>query len=296
MDLLTTDRLILKPMTINDNAFIHELVNTNGWLEFIGNRNINSEVEATTYIQKIIDNPNTTYWIVRISENGTPVGIITFIKRGYLSHYDIGFAFLPAYTKNGFAYEATQAVLRHVIHSAEHCHILSITKANNYTAIKLLDKLGLQFDKEIEVENEKLQVYAVSADKLMINEIANSFFEVFNIKNGRQPMLNLLRNICIPEIIIINKTATTQTVYNLDLFIETRKTRLTDGTLAEFNEAETSEETRIINNIAQRYSKYEKSGVLAGKTFSQQGYKLFQFIKTNQAWKITSVIWEDCEN
>ena len=169
MDLLTTARLSIGPLTIYDNAFIHELVNTEGWLEFIGNRNVNSEVEATGYIQKIIDSPDINCRVVRIRENGVPVGIITFIKRGYLSHYDIGFAFLPAYTKNGLAYEATQAVLHNVIHSEGHYHILSITKPNNHTAIKLLKRLGLQFDNEIEVENEKLQVYSVSNEKLMKN-------------------------------------------------------------------------------------------------------------------------------
>lgn len=296
MEVLTTGRLILEPLRINDSAFIHELVNTGGWLEFIGNRNVNSEADATAYIQKIIDNADLNYWVVRLRENGVPVGIITFIKRGYLSHYDIGFAFLPAYTKNGFAYEATKAVLQNVIHSKQHYHILSITKPNNHTAINLLKKLGLQFDKEIEIENEKLQLYSVSADKLMINEIAGAFFEVFNTKYSRLPALNLLKNICIPEIIIISMPTTTYEVYSLDLFIETRKKILTDGTITEFEEKETHEETKIINNIAQRYSNYEKSGILGGKTFKRQGYKLFQFIRTSQAWKIASVSWEDCEN
>src|SRR5437867_3917202 len=108
---ITTDRLLINPLTQKDNSFILELVNTNGWLEFIRNRNINSEVEATAYIQKIIDNPSINYWVVRIKSNKVSVGIITFIKRNYLEHYDIGFAFLPAFANNGFAYEATRAVL-----------------------------------------------------------------------------------------------------------------------------------------------------------------------------------------
>lgn len=295
MEVLTTGRLKLEPLRINDSAFIHELVNTGGWLEFIGNRNVNSETDATAYIHKIIGNADLTYWVVRIRENGMPVGIITFIKRGYLSHYDIGFAFLPAYTKNGFAYEATKAVLHNVIHSKEHYHILSITKPNNHSAIKLLNKLGLQFDREIEVENEKLELYSVSTDKLVINEIASSFFEVFTTKYKRLPVLSLLKNICIPEIIFISRLAATHTAYRLDLFIETREKILTDGTITEFEEKETHEETKIINHLAQRYSNYEKSGVLGGKTFKQQGQKFFQFIKTGETWKIASVSWEDSE-
>jgi len=40
----------------------------------------------------------------------------------------------------------------------------------------------------------------------------------------------------------------------------------------------------------------EKSGILNGKKFTQRGHKLFQFIKIDQIWKISTVIWEDNEN
>jgi hypothetical protein len=39
---------------------------------------------------------------------------------------------------------------------------------------------------------------------------------------------------------------------------------LFDGTLTEFEESETNEETKIVGNIAQRFSKYKKSGYLNG--------------------------------
>lgn len=51
---LITDRLLLENITLNDNKFIFELVNSNGWLKFIGNRNVNSTIEATAYIQKLL--------------------------------------------------------------------------------------------------------------------------------------------------------------------------------------------------------------------------------------------------
>jgi len=163
---IITERLLINPLTIDDSSFIFELVNTDGWLEFIGNRNVNSEAEAVPYVQNIIDNPNISYWIVRIKDDDLPIGAITFIKREYLAHYDIGFAFLPAFTKKGYAYEAAKAVMYNEHHSDQHSHIFGITNANNFYAIKLLKKLGLQFEKEIEVEDEKLQLYGISTDKL----------------------------------------------------------------------------------------------------------------------------------
>lgn len=161
-----TERLLIESLSFNDNKFILELVNTEGWLTFIGNRNVNSEMEATGYIQKIIDNPNTDYSVVKLKEKQTTIGIITFIKRDYLEHPDIGFAFLPGFTNNGYAYEAANAVLKNLIEINNLSHILATTIPENINSIKLLKKLGLSFENEIEVDKIKLQVYGAATVKL----------------------------------------------------------------------------------------------------------------------------------
>ncbi len=293
---LLTDRLLLENLTHNDNKFIFELVNSNGWLKFIGNRNVNSATEATAYIQKIIGSSNLNYWIVKLKNSNTAIGIITFIKRDYLEHHDIGFAFLPDFSNKGYAYEATHAVLKSVIQTHNLTYILATTIPANITSIKLLKKLGLDFEKEIVHDNLQISVYGVSIDKLQINEISKSFFELFSNTNNRKPDINLLKNICIRDIAIISKVDDKHTVYNLNSFIEPRQKMLTDGTLTEFEESEINDQTKICNNIAQRYSEYLKNGILEGKLFKKKGHKFFQFIKINEEWKISSVIWEDENN
>ena len=42
----TTDRLLLDSLTPDDTEFILELVNTAGWLRFIGDRNIRTVDDA----------------------------------------------------------------------------------------------------------------------------------------------------------------------------------------------------------------------------------------------------------
>jgi [ribosomal protein S5]-alanine N-acetyltransferase len=162
----TTDRLLIQPLTINDNAFILELVNTDGWIKFIGNRNINSAADATAYIERIISNENITYWAVQLKGTTTLIGIITFIKRDYLEHHDIGFAFLPNFSNSGYAYEAAHTVLNGLTQNNNFTHILATTIPENISSIKLLKKLGLQFDKAIKVEEEALHVYAVATEKI----------------------------------------------------------------------------------------------------------------------------------
>lgn len=163
---IVTKRLSIDLLTINDHEFIFELVNSKGWLDFIGNRNIHSKEDSITYIKKILNNQNFTYWVVRLKEDNVAIGIIFFIKRDYLKHHDIGFAFLSKFEGYGYAFEAAKEVLLKIIQQPGHPHILATTVPQNTSSIRLLKKLGLQFDEEIEVENEILHVYSITNDNL----------------------------------------------------------------------------------------------------------------------------------
>ena len=165
---MTTDRLVLEVLTTQENHFIFELVNSKGWLEFIGNRNVNNPEEAVDYIQKIIENPNVQYWVVKLKEARSSVGVVTLIKRDYLAHHDIGFAFLSQYMGHGYGFEAANKVLGYLVENANHTHILATTLPSNKSSIRLLERLGLQFDNEIEVNGGKLHVYSVAAETVPI--------------------------------------------------------------------------------------------------------------------------------
>ena len=131
------------------------------------------------------------------------------------------------------------------------------------------------------------------SDKIEINNLTEQFFNLFDNTNNKIPDWTIVQKICIPEIIIIKKTGLNEIVYNLANFIEPRKEILSDGTLTNFQEQELHEETQIIGHIAQRRSMYQKSGNLSGRLFTETGTKLFQFIKTNDGWRISSLVWED---
>ncbi len=156
---LSTNRLQLDLLTIHDADFIFALVNTKGWLEFIGDRKVHSKDDAIAYINKILSNEDIAYWVVRIKDTNTSIGLITLIKRTYLDHYDIGFAFLPEYNGHGYAYEAAQAILSMAATIPLFHPMLATLVPSNTKSIKLLHKLGLRFDKEIAVEKERLHLY-----------------------------------------------------------------------------------------------------------------------------------------
>jgi len=156
---ILTDRLTLEILKVNDYDFILAIVNSKGWIENIGDRNIHSKDEAIEYINKILWTENFIYWVVRIKKAKTPIGIISLIKRSYLDYFDIGFAFLPQYTNYGYAYEAAKAVLKMVSRLPDYKIILATTLSTNKSSINLLTKLGFRFEKENETENQKMHIY-----------------------------------------------------------------------------------------------------------------------------------------
>ncbi|MBE9597727.1 GNAT family N-acetyltransferase [Pedobacter sp. MC2016-24] len=156
-----TTRLVINKLNLADHQFIMQLVNTPEWIKFIGNRNINTAEDAKLYIQKIIDSSDVNYWVVKFKETGTPIGVVTFIKRDYLEYYDIGFAFLSEFGNKGYAFEATSAVLNCMGKSHAHPRILATTIKENINSIKLLKKLGFQFEGEIDNGKNELSLYAV---------------------------------------------------------------------------------------------------------------------------------------
>lgn len=154
----TTERLSGYLITEDDNNFILSLVNTEGWLQFIGDRNVHSEQDSAAYIERIINTSNLFYWVIKIKDNKEPVGIISFLKRSYLEHFDIGFALLPQYTGRGYAHEAAEEVLS-IAEKAGYAPVLATTIPHNISSIKLLTKLGLHFKEEINNENLTLSIY-----------------------------------------------------------------------------------------------------------------------------------------
>jgi len=158
---LTTERVTIEALNISDAEFIKTLLNTEGWIRNIGNRNIATIKDAETYIQKILGNDNYNYYVVRVKENSTPIGIVTFIKRDNQQYPDIGFAFLPEYAGRGYAYEASKAFLDNILEERKWENIIGITLITNSNSIKLLEKLGLRCRKTFKENEEHLFLYSL---------------------------------------------------------------------------------------------------------------------------------------
>jgi RimJ/RimL family protein N-acetyltransferase len=165
MIILQTDRLTLRELEAGrDLDFVNELLNTPKFLEFIGDRGVRSREDAASFID---DRYRESYrehgyglWRVELRDGGTPVGLCGFVKRDYLEHADIGFAYLPQHERKGYGYEAAAAALEHGRRVLGFGRVMAITSLHNEASAGLLLKLGFTELDRIEPAGEKLRLFS----------------------------------------------------------------------------------------------------------------------------------------
>lgn len=158
---IKTSRLNIRPINLVDSRFMLDLVNTKGWLKYIGDRKVHTVTDAEAYIQRILDNPLYFYHVIEMNDTTDPVGVISFLKRDSQQYYDIGFAMLPNFERRGIAFEACTAYMHAIQADQVFENLIAICLPYNEPSIALLKKLGFTFQKEFEQGDEVLALYGM---------------------------------------------------------------------------------------------------------------------------------------
>ena len=158
MNILETERLTLRELNETDAPFILRLLNEPSFLRFIGDKGVRNLDDARAYI---LNGPVTSYkqngfglYLVQLKTNNTPIGICGLLKRESLADVDIGFAFVPEVWNQGYAFESADAVMIYAKDVLKLPRIVAITDKDNEASGKLLEKLGLIFDRMIDLSGK----------------------------------------------------------------------------------------------------------------------------------------------
>lgn len=141
---LQTQRLLLRPLALKDATFIFELLNSAPWVQFIGDRGIQTVKDAERYILEKQNDPHYHCHVFEDLETQQPLGIVTFILRSNQTHPDIGYAILPQFQKQQYTYEAVKIYLAALQKEEPSREIIAITRPENTASIKLLKKIQMQ--------------------------------------------------------------------------------------------------------------------------------------------------------
>ena len=156
--ILETERLRLRYFTLDDTEFIIRLLNSPGWIEFIGDRNVKTEEQAKAYL---LNGPMKSYEVngyglclVETKADNVPIGMCGIINRANMEGQDIGFAFLTEYVGLGYGYEIASATLTYAMNELRIPCVFAVTLPTNKPSIKLLEKIGLQFKRNFSFPDE----------------------------------------------------------------------------------------------------------------------------------------------
>ncbi len=99
MKTLTTKRLTLRLVSVEDAPFILELYNQPDFYRFVGDKQIRTLEEAKRYIQdnmlRMQELKGVSLLVVETNHDKQPVGICGLVKRDTLTAFDIGYGYLP---------------------------------------------------------------------------------------------------------------------------------------------------------------------------------------------------------
>ncbi len=158
MVIIETERLLLREWTQAEAPFLLELLHTPGWLRFIGDRGVRNLADAQKYISDRFVQSYQTWgfglYLVVLKENMLPIGTCGLVKRDTMEDVDIGFALMPTYTDKGYAYEAAQATLTYARTTLNMKRLVAITLEDNTKSIRLLEKIGLSFERKIKPSSD----------------------------------------------------------------------------------------------------------------------------------------------
>ena len=147
MKKIETERLYLKRAKLEDSDFIFELLNSISWIKYIGDKKITTVNKAKDYIQETLinsyDKNGFGLLIIKLKDE-TSIGLCGFLKREYLKHADLGFALLQAYEGNGYAFEATYAIMEYGESELDLKKVMAICMETNQKSLQLLSKLGFK--------------------------------------------------------------------------------------------------------------------------------------------------------
>ena len=166
---LVTERLTIRPFTLDDADFVVALLNDPGWLAHIGDRGVRDAEGARAYLAHgplaAQARHGFALWAVeRRDDPGTPIGMCGLIRREGLDDVDLGYAFLPAGRGQGFAREAAGAVLVHGFDRLGLPRIVAITSPGNVASGRVLEAIGLRFERRLRVPGHEEDSLLYAAD------------------------------------------------------------------------------------------------------------------------------------
>ena len=151
--LMETERLRMRPVTVDDAALMLAVWNDPAFIRHVTDRGIRTLEQSRDAIrggaQKLFEDYGYGPYCISLKSDGLMIGICGLFKRENLEDPDIGFSVLPEYCGKGYAGEAAQSVVEYARNTLGIGFLTAIVSPKNAPSIKLIKKLGLTFERMV---------------------------------------------------------------------------------------------------------------------------------------------------
>ncbi|MEP0545656.1 MAG: GNAT family N-acetyltransferase [Rhodothermales bacterium] len=166
MDVIETERLVLRHQTEDDAPFVLGLMNDPDWLRHIGDRGVRTVADARAYIR---DGAVAMYaqhgiglYLVEAKRRRVPVGVCGLLRRATFDDVDLGFALAPEHRGRGYAREAAAATVAYGRDVLGLDRIAAIVSPGNAASVRLLEGLGFAFERPFTYpDGDAVQLFAL---------------------------------------------------------------------------------------------------------------------------------------
>jgi RimJ/RimL family protein N-acetyltransferase len=169
--MLETDRLILRPFTLDDAEAWLPLISLPEIIRYTGDAPATTVDQAREVLRTrpLRDYAVHGYGRMAVIEkaSGRLVGFSGFKYVDELQDVDIGYRFLPDCWSKGYATESAQALMAHGPHEHGFKRIVGTVHPDNPASGRVLEKLGLRFERILDPDEDGVSflLYATPPEK-----------------------------------------------------------------------------------------------------------------------------------
>ncbi|MDN3694559.1 GNAT family N-acetyltransferase [Chryseobacterium tructae] len=166
-NILETNRLFLRELTTEDADHFYELNSNPNVIQYTGDSSFENVEEALAFLKNYRDYHENGYgrWAVIDKSNTEFLGWCGLKYDKFKDETDIGFRFFERNWNKGLATESAAGCLKYGFDKLHLKKIVGRAMSENIASIKVLQKLGLTFDKEFDFNGQKGVMYSVERSK-----------------------------------------------------------------------------------------------------------------------------------
>ena len=163
---LETERLLVRQWVHDDWKRLRLLTTDPLVLRYIGDGQPWSDERTRKFVDGGIQQAQSRGWVLWPLIHKQDAELIGFcgFNSTFAPDVEIGWWLLPAYWRRGLATEAARAMLDYGFSKFRFPRVISVAQPANFASIKIMQKLGMRFDKTFVHEGVQLVCYAKTVD------------------------------------------------------------------------------------------------------------------------------------